>query len=34
VLGLCALLALSACVESRRGLGRLRVPEILRIDRI
>lgn len=34
VLGLCALLALSAWVESRRGLGRLHVPEILRIDRI
>jgi hypothetical protein len=34
VLGLCALLALFAWVENGRGLGRLRVPEILRIDRL
>ena len=34
VLGLCALLALFAWVESTRGLGRLHVPEILRIDRL
>ena len=34
VLSLCALLALSAWIESGHGLGRLRVPEILRIDRI
>jgi len=34
VLGLCALLALSAWVEMRGASGRLRVPEILRVDRI
>jgi hypothetical protein len=34
VLGLCALLALSAWVEHARGLGPVRVPEILRVDRL
>jgi hypothetical protein len=34
VLGLCALLALFAWLENRGGLGRLHVPEILRIDRL
>ena len=34
VLGLCALLALSAWIEKSGGLRRLQVPEVLRIDRI
>jgi hypothetical protein len=34
VLGLCALLALCAFLEQRRGLGELRIPEILRVDRL
>ena len=34
VLGLCALLALCAFVEQRGGLGELRIPEILRVDRL
>jgi hypothetical protein len=34
VLGLCALLAMCAFVEERGGLGELRIPEILRIDRL
>jgi hypothetical protein len=34
VLALCALLALFAWIENRRGLGGLHVPEILRIDRL
>ena len=34
VLGLCALLALSAWLEHARGLGTLQVPEILRVDRL
>lgn len=34
VLGLCALLALFAWGENARGLGRLHVPEALRIDRL
>ena len=34
VLGLCALLALCALIEQRGGLGELRIPEILRVDRL
>ncbi len=34
VLGLCALLALSAWLEHARGLGTLQVPDILRVDRL
>ena len=34
VLALCGLLALCALVEQRRGLGELRIPEILRVDRL
>ena len=34
VLGLCALLALSAWLEHARGLGTLQVPKILRVDRL
>jgi hypothetical protein len=34
VLGLCGLLALCAWVQQRGGLGELRVPEILRVDRL
>lgn len=34
VLALCCLLALSAFVEQRGGLGELRIPEILRVDRL
>jgi hypothetical protein len=34
VLGLCALLALSAWVEDARGLGTPQVPELIRVDRL
>ena len=34
VLGLCALLALSAWLQHARGLGTLQVPKILRVDRL
>jgi hypothetical protein len=34
VLALCGLLALCAFVEQRGGLGELRIPEILRVDRL
>ena len=34
VLGLCGLLALCAFVEQRGKLGELRIPEILRVDRL
>jgi hypothetical protein len=34
VLALCALLAVCALLEQRRGLGERRIPEILRVDRL
>lgn len=34
VLALCGLLALCAFVEQRGGLGELRIPEVLRVDRL